>query len=302
MISREGAGCRSPQRGFIHSLLGGSAFAGGPPRWVVVGTASDKAVWRIAITKVRASSTAEGAYEVPLSITGKGTVHDSTETVNCTEWTVVDRITLDWTTPGPTSMMSAVVSAACGAVKLRSELPAMRAKLIEASVKAHSLPTKSTAAEKARHKAAVDRVTNEWVAGMASVLDKDEQDAELKQYDSDVKEAAKASEETPVEVKEDLKEAPPPAPQKPEPEPVVAKAAPGPARIETALVDFRIRPYASVFVNGTFYGVTPFAKVKLNVGTHSVRLVNKDIGKEITLSYEVKPGENKLIYNLETAE
>ena len=68
------------------------------------------------------------------------------------------------------------------------------------------------------------------------------------------------------------------------------------------LVDFRVRPYASGLVNGTFYGVTPFAKVKLNVGTHTVKLVNKDIGKEITLSYEVKAGENTLKYNLETAE
>jgi serine/threonine-protein kinase len=77
---------------------------------------------------------------------------------------------------------------------------------------------------------------------------------------------------------------------------------PEPARVEMGLVDFRVRPYASVFVGDTFYGVTPFAKVKLNVGVHKVKLVNKDIGKEVTLTYEVKPGENTLKYNLENAE
>ena len=46
--------------------------------------------------------------------------------------------------------------------------------------------------------------------------------------------------------------------------------------------------------------MTPFPKVKLSIGVHSVKLVNKDIGKEITLKYEVAAGENSLKYNLET--
>ena len=49
--------------------------------------------------------------------------------------------------------------------------------------------------------------------------------------------------------------------------PFELEAPPAP---QVGLVDFRVRPYASVFVNGTFYGVTPFEKVKLTVGTHTV--------------------------------
>jgi eukaryotic-like serine/threonine-protein kinase len=79
-----------------------------------------------------------------------------------------------------------------------------------------------------------------------------------------------------------------------------AAKAPEPSKAEMGLVDFRVRPYASVFVDGTFYGVTPFPKVKLSPGVHKVKLVNKDIGKEISLQFEVQAGENTLKYNLET--
>ena len=84
----------------------------------------------------------------------------------------------------------------------------------------------------------------------------------------------------------------------PKPAPVAVAAAP--PKADYGLVDIRVRPYASVYVDGALLGVTPFPKVKLSIGVHSVKLVNKDIGKEITLKYEVAAGENSLKYNLET--
>jgi len=94
--------------------------------------------------------------------------------------------------------------------------------------------------------------------------------------------------------------APTPEPARAPPEVLIVKAPTAePAKPESGTVDFRVRPYASVFINGMFYGITPFPVVKLNVGVHTVKLVNKDLGKEVTLQYEVKPGDNTLKYNLD---
>ncbi|HVG63194.1 MAG TPA: PEGA domain-containing protein, partial [Hyalangium sp.] len=63
---------------------------------------------------------------------------------------------------------------------------------------------------------------------------------------------------------------------------------------------FRVRPFATVFINGKNQGQTPFDPVELPAGTYSVRFVNEDLKKNVTQTVELKAGENKVIkLNLE---
>ncbi len=55
-------------------------------------------------------------------------------------------------------------------------------------------------------------------------------------------------------------------------------------------VEFRIRPFGTVYVDGTLVGETPFAALPLSVGRHTVRVVNKDLGQEVTRALDVKAG------------
>ena len=105
---------------------------------------------------------------------------------------------------------------------------------------------------------------------------------------------------------------PPPPPEpipEPTPEPEAAppaiaeKAAPEkPAVVEPAPVKapqkgkltIRVRPYATVFLDGTALGQTPLAPVTLSPGAHTLRLINRDLDKDITRTVEVKPGQPTL--------
>ncbi|HLK99511.1 MAG TPA: PEGA domain-containing protein, partial [Myxococcaceae bacterium] len=63
---------------------------------------------------------------------------------------------------------------------------------------------------------------------------------------------------------------------------------------------FRVRPYATVLVNGKSLGQTPFAPVELPAGTYTVQFINEDLKKNLIQRHELKPGENKTIkLNLE---
>jgi serine/threonine-protein kinase len=63
---------------------------------------------------------------------------------------------------------------------------------------------------------------------------------------------------------------------------------------------FRVRPFASIFINGKNYGQTPFDPVELPAGTYTVRLVNDDLKKNVIQTVELKPGEAKVVkLNLE---
>jgi serine/threonine-protein kinase len=63
---------------------------------------------------------------------------------------------------------------------------------------------------------------------------------------------------------------------------------------------FRVRPFATVFINGKNQGQTPFDPVELPAGTYSVRFVNDDLKKNVTQTVELKAGETKVIkLNLE---
>jgi eukaryotic-like serine/threonine-protein kinase len=73
--------------------------------------------------------------------------------------------------------------------------------------------------------------------------------------------------------------------------------------VESASLEFRIRPYATVFLDGKLLGQTPFPPVNVFEGKHSVRLVNADLNKEIAVDYLVKPGHANIFkYNLTQAE
>ena len=60
-----------------------------------------------------------------------------------------------------------------------------------------------------------------------------------------------------------------------------------------------MRPFGAVWVDGSYLGETPFAPVSLALGAHSVRVVNKDLGKEVTKQFEVKDGTNVFRHNFE---
>ena len=111
---------------------------------------------------------------------------------------------------------------------------------------------------------------------------------------------------------ERVKLEPEPVKPPPEPEPVVAvqpvkktprvvKPKPPPTAVATAKasVEFRVRPFGAVWVDGSYLGETPFAPVSLALGAHSVRVVNKDLGKEVTKQFEVKDGTNVFRHNFE---
>jgi hypothetical protein len=68
-------------------------------------------------------------------------------------------------------------------------------------------------------------------------------------------------------------------------------------------IDFQVRPYATVFLDGKLLGQTPFPPVQVDEGKHSVRLVNADLKKEVTVDYVVKSGEDNIFrYTLTRAE
>jgi serine/threonine-protein kinase len=69
--------------------------------------------------------------------------------------------------------------------------------------------------------------------------------------------------------------------------------------VQHVLVEFRIRPFAVVYVDGKQIGETPFDPVKLTTGKHKIRLVNTKLSKDVAVDFVVKPhDENVFKYNL----
>ncbi|MCP3163763.1 protein kinase domain-containing protein [Myxococcus qinghaiensis] len=85
-----------------------------------------------------------------------------------------------------------------------------------------------------------------------------------------------------------------PAPQ--EAKPVAKSAAPRPRApakvVATGMLEFRIRPYATVYLNGKDIGNTPMAPVSVPEGKHTIRLVNPELKRDETQKFEVKAGQN----------
>jgi serine/threonine-protein kinase len=97
----------------------------------------------------------------------------------------------------------------------------------------------------------------------------------------------------PTEVEAEAK-APTVAPSK-RPRPVVRRTA----EAGSGTIEFRIRPYATVFLDGKNIGQTPFAPVQVSQGRHTIKLVNRDLPKEVTRTLEVKAGKTVIFkYNL----
>ncbi len=89
----------------------------------------------------------------------------------------------------------------------------------------------------------------------------------------------------------------PAAPSAPAPvaqaEPPAAPAAPVVRRKESqkGRLEFRIRPYATVLLDGTALGQTPLAPVSVSAGSHTLRFINRELGKDVTRTVEVKAGK-----------
>ncbi|WP_395848380.1 protein kinase [Cystobacter fuscus] len=58
------------------------------------------------------------------------------------------------------------------------------------------------------------------------------------------------------------------------------------------LVELRVRPYATVFVDGKRLGVTPLRGLKLSPGRHTLKLVNDEIRRTKEIILDVKAGAN----------
>jgi serine/threonine-protein kinase len=56
------------------------------------------------------------------------------------------------------------------------------------------------------------------------------------------------------------------------------------------VVEFRIRPYATVLVDGRLLGQTPLEPVELYEGSHTLKLLNRELGKEYTTELLVRAG------------
>ncbi|QSQ27908.1 protein kinase [Pyxidicoccus parkwayensis] len=72
------------------------------------------------------------------------------------------------------------------------------------------------------------------------------------------------------------------------------------AVVAKGTLEFRIRPYAVVYLDGKSLGETPVKPVEVSVGKHSIRLVNKELKQDVTKSFEVKANQpNVFKLNLE---
>jgi hypothetical protein len=60
-----------------------------------------------------------------------------------------------------------------------------------------------------------------------------------------------------------------------------------------------IRPWAKVEVDGREVGVTPLNEpLMLGAGEHTVRLINPDLGKDITRTVHIAPSERAVLKEL----
>ena len=65
-----------------------------------------------------------------------------------------------------------------------------------------------------------------------------------------------------------------------------------PSSVEKGAVEFRVRPYATVFLDGRQLGRTPVAPAEVEAGEHTVRLINRELGKDVARTIEVRAGQS----------
>jgi len=100
-------------------------------------------------------------------------------------------------------------------------------------------------------------------------------------------------EEKAPEVARPPPQASPPEPIAPEPT-AVAPARHPPAQKQKTLLEFRIHPHAIVWLDDRPLGQTPLASVEVTPGSHTVRLVNHQLGKDLSRTIKVKAGRTHL--------
>jgi serine/threonine protein kinase len=73
----------------------------------------------------------------------------------------------------------------------------------------------------------------------------------------------------------------------------VAQPSPSPVSraLKKAMLEFRIRPYATVVLDGKQIGHTPLMPTEVEEGVHTVRLINHALRKDVTRTIEVRAGE-----------
>jgi serine/threonine-protein kinase len=72
-----------------------------------------------------------------------------------------------------------------------------------------------------------------------------------------------------------------------------AESPPRPARLE-----LRIRPYATVYLDGRRLGETPLPAQQVPPGKHTLRLVNEKLGKDVVIELTLHSGANLYKHNL----
>jgi len=69
--------------------------------------------------------------------------------------------------------------------------------------------------------------------------------------------------------------------------------------VEKGTLEFNIQPSAMVLLDGKRLGQTPLPPIQAYEGKHSIRLVNREIKKEVSVDFTVKPGRTNIFrYNL----
>ncbi|WP_414639333.1 serine/threonine protein kinase [Archangium sp.] len=86
----------------------------------------------------------------------------------------------------------------------------------------------------------------------------------------------------------------PPSQELPPVNPKRSALAP-PESMLTGIVELRIWPYATVFVNGKRMGDTPMAPLELSEGRHVLKFVNAKLSKTVLRAIDLKPGQYEVI-------
>jgi len=83
-----------------------------------------------------------------------------------------------------------------------------------------------------------------------------------------------------------------PAPSPVETTPPASAAS---ASMLTGTVEFRIWPYATVFVDGRRVGETPLKPLELSEGRHVLKFVNTKLAKTVLQAIDLQPGQHLVI-------
>jgi serine/threonine-protein kinase len=75
-------------------------------------------------------------------------------------------------------------------------------------------------------------------------------------------------------------------------------AEPPPVVVAKGELVLLIRPWAKVEVDGHEVGVTPLDPIELSAGPHKVRLINPQLGKDLTRTVQISASEKQVLKEL----